>query len=321
MVGGDGGGVLGGTASWPLWLGGSCGGVVAANFGGDVHVDVTVACDSGAGVLLNNGTGGFSRWNGNGALASVMQSRGVALCDMNRDAVLEVYVAASPFDVIYLGYNPTLWISAAGIAVMSPLLTSSSASVACVDINGDGVSEVLQRSVNASVAPHRLFSQATVASYWMPVAGDAIVPFLSAPTAASVFAVDVDGDGDLDVPSIGFVNGLPLQSRERSVTRVVAVSTASSCAFVHSAMQRRASHRSRCAASWAARAQTPPSPRRTTCGCSSRTRRRHTTWTCASSAAAATTRRRSRCCAALCPRRGSVPWVCRRCWCETCRRW
>jgi RHS repeat-associated protein len=185
----------GGFAVQPAIYTGSVGGavdsVVAADLDGDGDLDVLFGSYSlGTGWYQNDGSGGFAAQP---AIATAIRSTDVFAADLDGDGDLDVLSTSSLDDTIVWYEN-----DGTGDFTAQPVIATAEdriTSIFAADLDGDGDLDVLC----ASAADDRVTwyendgaggftSQLAIST--MPNAG-----------AGSVFAADLDGDGDLDVLS------------------------------------------------------------------------------------------------------------------------
>ena len=166
--------------------------VIAADIDGDTDMDLAVASanDDEVAWLRNNGSGSFSRFvigtTGTGAFT-------VAAVDLDGDGDLDVAAGSNFDDEIYWHENTNGAGSFGSVNLVSKFDANGPTWVSGADMDGDGDEDLLSTS--------NLDSEV---SWYENVDG---VPCCANPTvlttrafgAWSHFAVDMDGDGDLDV--------------------------------------------------------------------------------------------------------------------------
>ena len=169
--------------------------VLAADLDGDGDLD-TLSASSGDNTVAwhENTAGDGTAWTSQAITTTAAGARAVFAADLDRDSDLDVLVGSFGDDTVAWYEN-----TAGDASVWAPRLITTAAAgafaVYAADVDGDGDPDVLAASVNDDAV-----------TWYENTAGDATAwtahPIsATADEARSVFATDVDGDGDLDVLS------------------------------------------------------------------------------------------------------------------------
>ena len=193
----DGSGVFGSNAT--LNVGGNAVCVTAADVNGDGKPDLICANLAGyLTVLTNNGAGGF----GSNAMLNVLFPVFVVAADVNSDGKPDL-ICASPIPAGALGGDNTLTIftndGSGGFGFEGKLAPGGAPnSVAAADVNGDGQLDLVCPSMIGNVGNVMVFTNTISPGHtgFSPISSPGV-----GANPQSVIAVDVNGDGKLDLIS------------------------------------------------------------------------------------------------------------------------
>jgi hypothetical protein len=177
--------------------------VAVADLDRDGHVDVFATSLSGSPnrLFINRGNGSFTEqgWTrGVGSMVGVTGTSGVSIADVDNDGDYDVLVCASSGALLYTNNGAGSFTSSATASWALSSASASSASASFGDVNEDGFLDVVFDGAS------------TVAAVWQ--AHDGVASYTAAVGLSGIGSpvfVDVDGDGDVDVPGVGFVNTAP----------------------------------------------------------------------------------------------------------------
>jgi hypothetical protein len=168
---------------------------------GDGDLDLFVPLATGNRLYMNNGSGTFvesGSSRGVATYAGVGVVRGAAAADVDGDGDVDVLVFGSSLKQLYRN-NGTGWFVDVAAASGVPSASVNAAAASFGDLDNDGDVDVLM-GVNGSLAA------------WSANNGSG--GFVSMGTRLGTFAstqpvmIDVDGDGDVDIPALGLVNSV-----------------------------------------------------------------------------------------------------------------
>jgi hypothetical protein len=179
--------------------------VGASMFDGDGDGDVDVFVSGGGGydnrLYVNNGSGWFidvASSRGVSSNTGRVSVRGVAVGDVDGDGDGDVFVCSDGDNRLYVN-NGSGWFVDVAVAWGVSLPRSSSVGASLGDVDLDGRVDVCVGNVGTQQS--RLYMSRgggvwdDVSSAWDVIA-----------SGGGAMLADIDGDGDLDVPSVGYVN-------------------------------------------------------------------------------------------------------------------
>ena len=175
--------------------------VQAVDLDGDGDVDVLAACEGDDAVKWYQSSGASPPVWTTRTVSAVSNTQGVFAVDLDGDGDRDVVAASEG------GGNAVYWYESNGAS--PPVFTSrtvgaglsNAVAVYAIDINGDGKVDVLSASADVNTIAWHESNGAT------PPAFTTRVISTSASGARSVFATDLDGDGDVDVLSASSTDG------------------------------------------------------------------------------------------------------------------
>jgi hypothetical protein len=169
---------------------------------GDGDLDLFVPTSSGNRLYVNSGNGtlvesgasrGVASYTGNGSV------RGSAAADVDGDGDVDVLVFGSGPQQLYMNNGSGWFVDRAASRLA---LVTDVASASFGDIDNDGDADLL---MGASSSPSAV--AANNGSGVFSIAA-AVTTALGSATVTNPVFVDVDADGDVDIPAVDFVNGV-----------------------------------------------------------------------------------------------------------------
>jgi hypothetical protein len=176
------------------------GDISVGDLNADKSIDIAVATSNGVAVFLNDGAGNFS-FAGNVMPGNVVQN--LALADINRDGTLDLVVmltSGAQNTFLSLGKGDGTFQTPSPL----PIATVNPDGMAVADLNNDGLPDIIvddNGAPGSNAGSIQIALQKSDGSF--TAAGSLVIP---GPTG--VVAVDLDGDGNIDIAATtGTVNG------------------------------------------------------------------------------------------------------------------